>query len=44
MTILEPQPGRGAGLGEVDEDALYAAVDWLLERQEAMSSAWPIVI
>ena len=26
--------GGALGLGEVDEGALYVAVDWLLERQE----------
>ena len=27
------------GLGEVDEDELYAALDWLLERQPAIETA-----
>jgi len=31
--------GEGLGLGEVDEDELYAALDWLLERQPAIEAA-----
>ena len=27
------------GLGEVDEDDLYTALDWLLERQPAIERA-----
>jgi hypothetical protein len=31
--------GTVLGLGEVDEDELYAALDWLLERQPAIETA-----
>lgn len=31
--------GTVLGLGEVDEDELYAALDWLLERQAAIEAA-----
>jgi hypothetical protein len=31
--------GTILGLGEVDEDELYAALDWLLERQPAIETA-----
>ena len=31
--------GEVLGLGEVDEDELYAALDWLLERQPAIEAA-----
>ena len=31
--------GTMLGLGEVDEDELYAALDWLLERQPAIETA-----
>ncbi len=31
--------GEMLGLGEVDEDELYAALDWLLERQPAIETA-----
>ena len=31
--------GETLGLGEVDEDELYAALDWLLERQPAIETA-----
>src|SRR6202047_1158257 len=31
--------GEMLGLGEVDEDALYTALDWLLERQPAIERA-----
>jgi len=31
--------GEVLGLGEVDEDELYGALDWLLERQPAIESA-----
>jgi hypothetical protein len=31
--------GAVLGLGEVDEDELYAALDWLLERQSAIETA-----
>jgi transposase len=31
--------GEALGLGEVDDDELYAALDWLLERQPAIESA-----
>ena len=31
--------GEVLGLGEVDEDELYAALDWLLERQGAIEAA-----
>jgi Transposase DDE domain len=31
--------GELLGLGEVDEDELYAALDWLLERQPAIEAA-----
>jgi len=31
--------GVELGLGEVGEDELYAALDWLLERQEALEAA-----
>ena len=31
--------GEVLGLGEVDEDELYAALDWLLERQPAVETA-----
>jgi hypothetical protein len=31
--------GEGLGLGEVDEDELYTALDWLLERQPAIETA-----
>jgi hypothetical protein len=31
--------GAVLGLGEVDEDELYAALDWLLERQPAIETA-----
>jgi hypothetical protein len=31
--------GEGLGLGEVDEDDLYTALDWLLERQPAIEGA-----
>src|ERR1700752_1619409 len=30
--------GEVLGLGEVDEDELYAALDWLLERQPAIET------
>ncbi len=33
------EPGCGTGLGEVGEDELYAALDWLRERQGAMERA-----
>ncbi len=33
------QPRRGAGLGAVDEDELYDALDWLLERQPAIEKS-----
>jgi hypothetical protein len=32
-------PGEALGLGAVDEDELYAALDWLLERQAAIETA-----
>jgi hypothetical protein len=31
--------GEALGLGEVDDDELYAALDWLLERQAAIETA-----
>jgi transposase len=31
--------GAALGLGEVDDDELYAALDWLLERQPAIETA-----
>src|SRR6266576_2023073 len=31
--------GEVLGLGEVDEDELYTALDWLLERQSAIETA-----
>jgi transposase len=31
--------GEALGLGEVDEDELYTALDWLLERQPAIETA-----
>ena len=31
--------GAGLDLGEVDEDELYTALDWLLERQPAIETA-----
>jgi transposase len=31
--------GEALGLGEVDDDELYAALDWLLERQPAIETA-----
>src|ERR1700732_5634067 len=31
--------GEALGLGEVDDDELYAALDWLLARQAAMETA-----
>jgi hypothetical protein len=31
--------GEVLGLGEVDEDELYAALDWLIERQPAIETA-----
>jgi Transposase DDE domain len=31
--------GAALGLGDVDEDELYAALDWLLERQPAIETA-----
>jgi len=31
--------GTVLGLGEVDEDELYTALDWLLERQPAIETA-----
>jgi len=31
--------GAALGLGEVDEDELYTALDWLLERQSAIETA-----
>jgi transposase len=31
--------GETLGLGEVDEDELYTALDWLLERQSAIEAA-----
>jgi transposase len=31
--------GEALGLGEVDDDELYAALDWLLERQSAIETA-----
>src|SRR5437868_10909510 len=31
--------GEALGLGEVDEDELYTALDWLLERQSAIETA-----
>ncbi len=31
--------GQALGLGEVDEDELYTALDWLLERQPAIETA-----
>ena len=31
--------GEALGLGEVDDDELYAALDWLLERQTAIETA-----
>jgi hypothetical protein len=31
--------GETLGLGEVDEDELYTAMDWLLERQSAIEAA-----
>lgn len=31
--------GEGLGLGEVDEDELYTALDWLLQRQPAIETA-----
>jgi hypothetical protein len=31
--------GEALGLGEVDEDELYSALDWLLERQSAIETA-----
>ena len=31
--------GEALGLGDVDEDELYAALDWLLERQPAIEAA-----
>ena len=33
------QPGHVLGLGKVDEDELYAALDWLGERQSAIETA-----
>ena len=30
--------GETLGLGEVDDDELYAALDWLLERQPAIET------
>ena len=33
------QPGRVLGLGAVDEDELYTALDWLLERQPQIEAA-----
>ena len=40
-TLLYPSSSLGTvlGLGEVDEDELYAALDWLLERQAAIEAA-----
>ncbi len=32
--------GEVLGLGDVDEDELYAALDWLLERQPAIEAAF----
>ncbi len=32
--------GVELGLGEVDEDELYAALDWLYERQGAIETNW----
>src|SRR6204780_2643004 len=34
-----PRPPAILGLGEVDEDELYAALDWLGERQPAIETA-----
>ena len=31
--------GEALGLGEVDDDELYAALDWLLVRQPAIETA-----
>src|ERR1700753_2461215 len=31
--------GEALGLGEVDDDELYAALDWLLKRQTAIETA-----
>ena len=38
------KPRRSVGFGYVDEDELYAALDWLLERQPLMKPRWPNAI
>ena len=36
--------GDMLGLGEVDEDELYTALDWLLERRLSLRRLWPSAI
>ncbi len=36
--------GEMLGFGAVDEDELYDALDWLLERQPAIEKRWPASI
>ena len=33
--------GEVLGLGGADEDDLYAAMDWVLERKETIETGWP---
>ncbi len=42
--MLSHTLGETLGLGQVDADAIYGAMDWLLKRRGRLSNAWPSVI